>query len=233
MSNERKREFSGPIEENDWPDKLKAHVVTPGPRPRIHGYDVEGDLARHYSFAETILLTLTGEPPEEETGKAFEIALQFLAPISIAEAPAHAAMLARMCGAEASGVTQVGTTALAEQARSTIDGYTSVLESLERVGLARKVERGPAPASERAAIELLGQHLARVGFDSECLSGQERLDGAILCLLQRIGLRKRWQLEAAFVVCRLPAVVAEAFAVTPGEFKDYPMDLPPFEYEAS
>ena len=28
----------GPIEDNEWPDKLNGHVVTPGAAPRVHGY---------------------------------------------------------------------------------------------------------------------------------------------------------------------------------------------------
>src|SRR5262245_62268100 len=97
----------GPIEDNPWPSKLTARVVSPGPRPVLHGYDVQGDLAQHYGFGEVLLLALTGTPPDAERGHDFDVALIFLAPISIAEAPVHAASLARLCRAAPSGL--VGT----------------------------------------------------------------------------------------------------------------------------
>src|SRR5258708_5243088 len=85
---------AGPIDVGLWPSQLTARVVDGGFRPRILGYDVQTDLARHYSFAEVVLLCLCGEVPTREVGRAFEIALSFLAPVSAAEAPAHAAGLA-------------------------------------------------------------------------------------------------------------------------------------------
>jgi hypothetical protein len=54
----------GPLEDAPFPEKLNARVVTPGANPRVHGYDVEGDLAAHYTSSETMLLCLTGELPE-------------------------------------------------------------------------------------------------------------------------------------------------------------------------
>ena len=87
----------GPLDDVEWPKKLPAHVVTAGPAPRVHGYDVENDLARHYSFSDAIYLSLVGELPNDATSRAFEIALHFLAPVSAAEAPSHAAILARFC----------------------------------------------------------------------------------------------------------------------------------------
>ncbi|MFI5302192.1 MAG: hypothetical protein ACHREM_29225, partial [Polyangiales bacterium] len=53
----------GPVESQPWPTQLDAHVVTPGARPRMHGYDVEGELARSGSLAEIGLLATTGELP--------------------------------------------------------------------------------------------------------------------------------------------------------------------------
>ena len=91
---------TGPIEDLSWKKKLQARVVSLDEDPNIHGYSVSEDLAPHYSFCELFLLTLTGELPEKETGKIFETALQFAAPITVAEAPTHAAILARLCGSE-------------------------------------------------------------------------------------------------------------------------------------
>src|SRR5262245_48707929 len=84
----------GPVEAYPWPEKLEARVVTPGDAPRLHGYDVEADLCAHYSFVETVLLSLTGELPSEPQAAAFDVALQFLGPLSVAHASTHAAVLA-------------------------------------------------------------------------------------------------------------------------------------------
>ena len=54
------------VDKQEWPDTLAAHVVDDceGAPPRIHGYDVESDLARHYPFSTTVVLALTGELPD-------------------------------------------------------------------------------------------------------------------------------------------------------------------------
>ncbi|HEX6764634.1 MAG TPA: hypothetical protein VF103_04130, partial [Polyangiaceae bacterium] len=54
---------SGPLEKAPFPAQLTARVMTPGKNPRLHGYDVEGDLAAHYTTSELVLLSLTGELP--------------------------------------------------------------------------------------------------------------------------------------------------------------------------
>src|SRR5581483_9322042 len=87
---------AGPIDVGLWASQLTARVVEAGGAPRIFGYDVQAGLARHYSFGEVVLLCLSGEVPPREVGRAFEIALSFLAPVSVAEAPVHAAGLAHL-----------------------------------------------------------------------------------------------------------------------------------------
>ncbi len=111
------REQRTPFDEHAWPAKLTARVVSPEPDPRIHGYAVRSDLARHYRFSDVVFLSLTGELPTEEQSSTFEQALILLAPISVAEAPSHAASLARVCDASHSAVLGTGAIALAEQAR--------------------------------------------------------------------------------------------------------------------
>ena len=85
--------WTGPLDAAEWPEKLTARVVTAGARPRLHGYDVEADLARHYSFTEMVLLSLTGNLPTAQEARAFDVALQFAAPVSVQEAPTHATMV--------------------------------------------------------------------------------------------------------------------------------------------
>src|SRR5919112_1099801 len=96
------RRPNGPIEDHAFPTEIEARVITPGLDPRLHGFSVEGDLAIHYRFPELVQLALTGVPPDEECGRALDIALQFVAPLAIAEAPTHAAVLTRLFGARTS-----------------------------------------------------------------------------------------------------------------------------------
>lgn len=111
------REAKTPFDEHVWPSTLTARVVSPGADPRIHGYAVESDLARHYRFSDVVFLSLTGELPTDEQSRTFERALILLSPITIAEAPSHAASLSRVCDASHSAVIGTGAIALAEQAR--------------------------------------------------------------------------------------------------------------------
>ena len=231
MGEEHPRGFSGPIEEGVWAAKLQAHVVTPGDTPRIHGYAVESDLVRHYSFAESILLALVGELPDETTGRAFEAALHLLAPISIAEAPAHAAALAGLCGASPSGSNQVGAIALAEQARRLIAEQAGLLAALARKeGGAPERYLATSPDDRRAA-DRLDALLQEIGFRSPLpIRSLARIPG-LIAVLYGCGLEAAWQLETALLVARLPCVAAEARAWGPGDFRSYPIDRPPFRYE--
>ena len=81
------------------------------------GYSIQNDLAQHYGFAEICLLALSGTPPSPEQGRAFELALAFAGSITVAHAPVHAAVLARMCGTPWQGVIGIGTTSLIDQAQ--------------------------------------------------------------------------------------------------------------------
>jgi len=235
MNDSETGSFTGPIEETEWPERLRAHVVEPGPRPRVHGYDVQGDLARHYGFAEVALLALTGELPSEEAARAFDVALVFAAPISVAEAPAHAGVLAKLCGATAQGVIGTGAVALAEQAGFMLEEHGEILEWLAARRADPTLEAPRSALStdeeERAAVEGLAAALegSGVGFlrDREDLG----LVPAILLILDLCGLDTPEKLATAILVSRLPCVVAEACHVRAGLFQLYPMDLPPFRYE--
>ena len=218
----------GPVESFPWPTRLAAHVVMPGTAPRLHGYDVQEDIARHYSFSDTVYLALTGSLPTPENSHRFGVALVFLSPCSVAEAPTHAAVLARLCVAKAAGVLQVGAIGLAEQA-----GFLAgELEDL-RVWLADTSGAFPpahvaASPGERAAVERFRFALgpgAVPGLDQD-----PTLLGALFCALFALGLTTQAQWTTVFVVARLPVVAAEAFAATPGDFRGYPTDLPHFEY---
>ena len=88
---------------------------------------MEGDLARHYGAVELLLLTLTGELPAAGHARAAEIALAFLAPVSVAHASTHGAVLARLCGATTSATVGVSAVGLAEQARFLLDRHEALL----------------------------------------------------------------------------------------------------------
>jgi len=221
----------GPLDEAPCAERLAAHAVTPGIAPRLHGYDVEGDLARHYGLSEMVLLALTGELPQGAAARAFEVAAAFLAPASVAEAPAHAAVLARLCRARQSGVTGIASIALAEEAHTLVAEHAALLEWL-------RTPSGPAPATcrsttqdERRSVARLREALEPTGLSVPLLAEDPGRIPALIAVLHACGLDRKDQIEIAMVLARLPAAMAEASAVRPGRFRDYPTNLPPFRYE--
>lgn len=224
-------EHSGPLEKASFPEQLSARVVTPGPEARLHGYDVERDLALHYTSAELTLLSLTGELPSEEARAIFEIASTYLAPVSVAHASTHAAVVARLCGATTS--TTIGTAAigLAEQARALLDEHEDLLRWLRK-----PTEELPEPyravdVEDTAAVERLRALLSKRGLAVPSLDLLPTRTAALLMLLYTAGLRRRERLEVVIVLARLPTVMAEALAERATNFGNYPMNLPRFSYE--
>jgi hypothetical protein len=221
----------GPLEEASFPDQLSARVVTPGANPRLHGYEVEGDLAVHYTSAELTLLSLTGELPSEQALAMFEVASAFLAPVSVAHASTHAAVLARLCGATTS--TTLGTAAigLAEQARALLDQHEDLLRWLRN-----PTDELPEPfrakgPEDAASVDRLRTLLSKRGLTLPLLELRPTRTAALLMLLHVAGLRRRERIEVAIVLSRMPSVMAEALAERPTNFGNYPMNLPRFAYE--
>ena len=56
---------------------------------------------------------------------------------------------------------------------------------------------------------------------------------ALLAVLYRVGLRTSEHLLAAITCARLPIAAAEALSVPTTSFREYPMRLPDFAYEAT
>jgi hypothetical protein len=227
-------EAAGPLDRAPWPDELTARVVAPGPRPTIHGYDVEDDLALHYSFAETALLALTGEPPTPEVGRAFEVALHFAAPAPVNEAPTHAAVLARICAATPSAIQGTAAIALAEQARVVVADHRTWIEALSGArgasGAAPAPGAGAVSDDERASVARLRRALHGV-IDVPALAQDVGRTAALVAVFHACGLTKPKQIECALVVARLPVAVAEAFAAPAGSFRKYPAaHAPPITY---
>lgn len=225
-------EFSGPLEAGQFPEKLTAHVVTPGRSPRVHGYDVESDLAQHYGACDLVLLSLTGELPLAPVRAAFEVAWLFLAPISVAHAGAHASVLARLCGATASATVGVAAIGLAEQARLLLAEHDELLHSL-RAGAALPERYQSSVTEEREGVERLRLALRRTGLNVPTLQQSPTRNAALLSVLFACGLRLPEQQEAVVTLARIPCALAEGFAERATNFSNYPINLPPFVYQES
>jgi hypothetical protein len=221
----------GPIEDHEWPDTLRGHVVTPGGAPRVHGYLVERDLAKHYRFTDTALLALTGELPTDGQAAAFDVAMTFLAPLSVAEAPAHAAVLARICGARASAIVAAAAIALAERARFVVARSSRVFDWLAAPGEALDPALVAAGEEDRDSVASLREALGQRGVIVDVLANPLSREAALLATLWFAGLRRPELVETALVMAALPTVVAEAYCHDVAAFRQYPMKLPPFTYE--
>ncbi|HEY1697730.1 MAG TPA: hypothetical protein VGG39_36470 [Polyangiaceae bacterium] len=219
-----------PLDSVEWPTKLVARVVSPGARPTVHGYDVEGDLARDYSFAETVLLALTGEAPEPDLGRAFELVLVFAAPVSVVEAPVHAAVVARACVASPSQLLGVAALGLAEQTRVLVEGLRGFLDALS--GNIQDVAPRYCASSdeERASVGRLRAGLAPF-LHVPGLTFDLGRTAAIVAALHACGLRTAEQIECALSWARLPLLLAEALAAKPGSHMQYPVNVPAIVYE--
>lgn len=223
---------TGPIERHVWPERLTAHAVSSGSEPRLHGFDVQTDLARHYTPIDVAFIALTGDAPSAEVSRALEVALTFLSPASIADAPVHAAALARICGARVAGIVGVAAVALAEQARTLFDEHEEVLPRLVTGSLNGMAARFAArDADEAEAVQRLRNALGPFCNRVPAIGYDLRLDTAILATLLACGLRTRDQLEVLFTQVRLPIACAEALAWKAADLRAYPMDLPQFVYE--
>jgi hypothetical protein len=224
-------DLAGPLEGGAaFPAHLTARVVTPGERPRVHGYDVEGDLARHYQPSDLLFLMLMGELPSAVASRAFSVALMFLSPVSVAHASTHAAVVGRLCGAPASSMFGVAAIGAAEHACSLLDEHSELFGWL-------RSSRGPLPERFRArdeadvaAVERLLAALEPTGLSVPALSERPSRDAALLMVLFAVGFKRRERLEAALMLARLPSAIAEALAERPTNFGNYPINLPRFAY---
>lgn len=220
------KDRKGPIESRAWPEKLEAVAIDGENAPRLHGYDVHGDLARHYRHTDVVLLALTGELPDDARSRAFELALTYCLPVSVANASVHGAVLAAFCGARPSLLLGASAASLAEEAmllwaqcKDLFDGGTDLPESLQ----SRSREEDEAVARLRDA--LAGT------VDVPILARRPGRDAALFAVLYACGLRSQMQCVAAVVLARLPSAIAEASPRSPRDIlQKYPMTVPPFAY---
>lgn len=225
--------YVGPFDREAWPTRLAAHVVSPGPEPRLHGYAVAGDLARFYGAIDVTWLVLRGELPTPAERAAFDVAMVLLAPVAVGEAPAHAAGLARIAGAPPAATIAITAVGLGEQARAEREAMAAWWAWLD-------APAGAVPACALVASESLEAQAARRWLDGQLRSwfGPDRglpdapLD-RVACghaILHRLGLRGPVVLETVLVWARLPAVMAEAAAVRIGDVRGYPARVPDYQY---
>jgi hypothetical protein len=214
-------ERKGPIEARSWPTTLEAFAVDTSGPPRLHGYDVEEDLARHYRFTDAVYLALTGELPDDARSRAFEIALTFLLPVSVAEGPVHATVLAGFCGAPPSGILSTAAVTLADGAMDVIEA--DVAGDLPEHLVACTPEEAASVARLRAQLGDL--------IDVPLLAQSPRRELALVSVLRACGLSTPLQLATAMALARIPCAVAEAAPRAAQDFVEkYPLDTPPFEY---
>ncbi|HMI88758.1 MAG TPA: hypothetical protein VK550_31985 [Polyangiaceae bacterium] len=225
------RRPNGPIEDLASPTQIEAQVITPGPDPHLHGFSVEGDLALNYRFTEVVQLALTGAPPDDAKGRAFDIALQFLAPLAIAEAPTHAAVLARLIGARTSSIVAVACIALAERARHVIAEHGPLLTWLETRDGELPSRYRSGTAEDAASLDRLQKALASADVEVPGLVGGLQRWTALLVTLHFAGLRGAEQMETVLVMASLAPTLAEALSHAPSDLGRYPINLPQFIYE--
>jgi hypothetical protein len=223
--------LEGPLESRAFPDTLTARVVTPGAHPRLHGYDAEADLARHYGPTEVLFLALTGELPSPQVTAALRVALTFLAPVSVAHASVHGAALARLCGTTSGSIIGVAAIGLAEQSRALLDEHAELFAWLKSPTTRLPGRYHARDAADRESCRRLAHALAESAFHVRALAEEPTRDAALLSVLFACGLERREQLEAAIVTARLPSAVAEAMGEEVVNFTRYPINLPRYRYE--
>lgn len=223
-------EHRGPVESVAWPEHLTARAVD---GPRLFGYDVQEDLARHYRFSDVFLLSLTGELPDDARSRAFEIALAFASTMSVGRAPIHATVLARLCGCRPGSVLSIATMSLGEDAEACTKELSELLAAV-----GKSASDVVLPESLRATSDEERQSVARLRalvndlVVVPLLASDPSLDVALVAVLRACGLETPFSLVAALVVGRLPSAIAEARLTKPTDFRSYPMNVPRFIYEA-
>jgi hypothetical protein len=220
---------TGPFEEGEWSERLTALAVEPGPRPRLHGYDVERDLARHYDAAEVMLLALTGEAPSEAAGRAFAAALLFACPCPVNEAPTHAARLSRSFGAPVVGAVTAGILVAFEAAKVVVQEHRELLGWLDG-------REGPLPGQARAVDDRDAESVVELGrcIDEPALAPPPTAGrmAAVLAVMWACGLRAEDQLTIALGWAKTISVAAETVAAARGGLVKFPPFLPDFRYQA-
>lgn len=222
--------YVGPFDREPWPEQLEARVVSPGAAPRLHGYDVAGDLARHYTMSEVAWLALRGELPTEHERAAFDAALILLSPTHVAQAPAHAAILTRIAAAQPSATVGVAAVGLGELARCEREALTASAKADADADSAR-AHAAADSATTDDTLAWLDERMRTWFGEGHGLPPLPRARVACAhALLHRLGFSAPLHLELLSVWARLPAVLAEAALVPVGAVRSYPARAPDYRY---
>lgn len=199
-------------------------------RARIHGFDLDADLAPAIGPTGVLLTTWLGEPPNGSQLRTFAVALTMAAPFGAHEGPVHAALVARACGSDETAVLSTALVVLAQRCGADVEAHAPLIAWATNEG------RGEAPSCSHedtcdgAALEQLGQLERSPIVDALRASPPCRTGGA-LALAARAGLHDRAHLEAFLAMARLPTLVAEVVAAPRGDLSQIPLNLPAFRYE--
>ncbi len=223
---------AGPFEDGDWPDRVVAHAVAWDPAPRLHGYAVDDDVAVRYSWAELILLALTGELPDEAAGAAFDVALQFACPQSVNEAPVHAAVVSRNVGAPLASAVASGVVVAGQAARALVARHEPMLAWLAdgATGMPPAAVRSDSVDDDRG-VAALDACLDSRGAGAYRVASPLSREAAVTAVMVACGLRNADQLVAAWMLSRAVAIAAEACATRRGGMTSYAANVPPHRYE--
>jgi hypothetical protein len=223
---------SGPFDRLSRRECLEARVVrSVDGRVEVHGLDVVEDLSRHYSFAESMLTALSGEPPSRRIGQLFELCCTLAAPVCIAEAPAHVGRIAQTIGSNGPGLVGAVSCSLAEQVHFHAERLAEFRGWLD-------APEGPAPSEaferdgemEGRAAALL-RRLEESGVDIPGARPEMSFWALLFAVLRRCGLVDERAIVAALVAARLPAAASEALVGPTGDLSDYPLNVPRVEYK--
>lgn len=221
--------FTGPFDEQPFPDKLQGHVVAPDADPRIHGYATQSDLARSVPFLDIGWLALTGNLPTDGERRPLGIALAWLAPLHVGEGPTHAIVLARIAGGPDHVLPGVAGLALGQLAAHEIETAGHVGRWLDGSGELPAASIATAPAAVAAYQDLARDSAAWFAVPLPPSPALTRV-AAAYALLHRLGITDSLRLQAFSAWARLPAVMAEAAYARPGAVRAYPARLPDYQY---
>lgn len=220
--------YLGPFDREAWPETLAAHAVS-ADGARLHGYAVDGDLARFYGVADLAWLALCGELPTADQRAALDVALVLLAPVPVAQAPSHAAILSRIAGAPPAATIGIAAIGLGEQVRDERARLATWLAWLDApTGAPPPAGADQLDGATRAWLDarLRGWFGDDAGLPDQPLSRA----AAGYLILHRLGVRAPLAVEALAVWARLPTVIAEASHVELGAVRSYPARLPDYQY---
>lgn len=199
--------------------------------PRLHGYAIGGDLARHYNFAEVLYLALCGDFPTPGQVRMFEVALAGAMMITVGDASVHGARLAQHlahASQNPAAVVPASFVGTAEMSRTQVEEHPELF-----VWLADPT--GPVPREALAAepdpfVELLRAGLPDELGLNELFDAQPTLIAAVIGMLWACGLQSPALVTAALVTARGPVAVAEAVATPQPQLGRYPLNLPFWDY---